>query len=70
MSEELRIEDKGKVKDFVIPKPSLYVAMFFMKDSDVPFGTTNPDKQSLLNGLAHWTCIDRSKPVRIYELTV
>lgn len=70
MSEELRIEDKGKVKDYVIPKTSLFVAMFFMKDSDVPFGTTNPDKQSLLNGLAHWTGIDRSKPVRIYELVV
>lgn len=70
MSEELRIEDKGKVKDFVIPKPSLFVAMFFYENSDTPWGQCGHDKQQVINAMAHWQGLDRSRPVRIYELTV
>ena len=72
MSEEneIKFEDGGEICEFVTPRPTLFVAVFYYPNSDTPWGATGHDKPQLINNMHNWAGIDRSRPVRIYTITL
>ena len=67
---EIKFEDGGEIKEFVTPRPTLFVAVFYYENSDTPWGSTHQDKQQLINQMHNWTGLDKSRPVRIYTITL
>ena len=67
---EIKFEDGGEIREFVTPRPTLFVAVFYYPNSDTPWGTTGHDKSQLINGMHNWFGLDRSRPVRIYTITL
>lgn len=72
MSEEneIKFEDGGEIREFVTPRPTLFVAVFYYPNSDTPWGATGHDKSQLINNMHNWAGLDRSRPVRIYTITL
>ena len=70
MTDEIMFEDGGEIKDFVMPRPTLFVAVFFYENSDIPYGSTASDKPQLITQMHNWHGLDRSRPVRIYTITL
>lgn len=71
MSEaEIRFEDGGEIREFVVPRPTLFVAVYYYQNSDIPFGTTDSDKNRLIQSMHNWHGLDRTRPVRIYTITL
>ena len=65
----MKIEEQTTpVSNYEIHTPRLYVAVYFHKDSQTPFGVTSDSKESLLQSLKNWVGIDENKPVKIFTL--
>ena len=69
MSDEIKFQDSGEVKEFVTPRPCLYVAVYWNENSEQPWGVCSIDKQQLITSMSNWYGIDRSRPIRIYTIT-
>ena len=61
-------EQTTPVSNYEIHTPRLYVAVYFHKDSQTPFGVTSDSKESLLQSLKNWIGIDENKPIKIFTL--
>ena len=61
-------EQTTPVSNYEIHTPKLYVAVYFHKNSQTPFGITSDSKESLLQSLKNWTGIDEKKPIKIFTL--
>lgn len=70
MTAELKFTEAGEVKEFTIPRPTLYVAVYRYDNNDQLFGTCMSDKQVLMAQVMTMTYIDKSFPVRIYTITI
>lgn len=70
MEHELVFQDGGEIKEFVTPRPTLFVAAFFYKNSDTLCGATDNDKQRLISSMHNWHGLDRNRPIRIYTITL
>ena len=65
----MKIEEQTTpVSNYEIHTPRLYVAVYFHKDSQTPFGVTSDSKESLLQSLKNWVGIDENKPIKIFTL--
>ena len=65
----MKIEEQTTpVSNYEIHTPRLYVAVYFHKDSQTPFGITSDSKESLLQSLKNWIGIDENKPIKIFTL--
>ena len=65
----MKIEEQTTpVSNYEIHTPKLYVAVYFHKDSQTPFGITSDSKESLLQSLKNWIGIDENKPIKIFTL--
>lgn len=67
---EIKFEDGGEIREFVTPRPILFVAVYYYPNSDTPWGVTGHDKQQLIADMNNWAGLDRSRPVRIYTITL
>lgn len=61
-------EQPTPVSNYEIHQPKLYVAVFYYKDSQTPFGLTSDSKETLLQSLKNFLAIDESKPIKIFTL--
>ena len=65
----MKIEEQTTpVSNYEIHTPKLYVAVYFQKNSQTPFGITSDSKESLLQSLKNWIGIDENKPIKIFTL--
>lgn len=69
MTDEIRFEEAGEIKEFVQPRPTLYVAVYYYPNSEQPWGMCGSDKQNLITSAHSWGGLDKTKPVRIYTIT-
>lgn len=61
-------EQTTPVSTYEINTQKLYVAVYYYKNSQTPFGYTSDSKESLLQSLKNFTSIDENKPVKIFTL--
>lgn len=61
-------EQTTPISNYEIHTLKLYVAVYFHKESQTPFGITSDSKESLLQSLKTWRGIDENKPVKIFTL--
>ena len=61
-------EQTTPASNYEIHTPKLYVAVYFHKNSQTPFGITSDSKESLLQSLKNWVGIDENKPIKIFTL--
>lgn len=69
MTDEITFVDGGELKEFVQPRPSVFVAVFWYENSEQPWGMCGSDKQNLITSMHSWSGLDKAKPVRIYTIT-
>lgn len=70
MTTDIKFQDGGVIRDFEIPKPTMYVAVYYYPNSDQPFGCTGTNREELIRAMTHWSGLDRSHPVRIYTIVL
>lgn len=71
MTQEIQFQDGGEIREFVVPRPVIYVAVFYYPGSDTPWACTdNTSKESIIKSMNNWNGIDRTRPVRIYTITL
>ena len=65
----MKIEQQTtSINTYEIHTPKLYVAVYYYKNSQTPFGITSDSKETLLQSLKNWTGMDENKPVKIFTL--
>lgn len=69
MTEEIRFEEAGEIKEFVQPRPTLYVAVYYYPNSEQPWGMCGINKHDVIKSMLNWHGLDKSRPVRLYTIT-
>ena len=70
MTEQVRFEDAGELKEFtILPKPSVFVAVYYYPASDQPYCNFGTNKEELIKSMYNWGGLDRSRAIRIYTIT-
>ena len=65
----MKIEEQTTpVSTYEIHTPKLYVAVFYYKNNQTPFGITSDSKDASLQSLKNWTAMDKNKPIKIFTL--
>lgn len=70
MTNEVKFVDGGEIRDFTVPIPTLYVAVFRYENNNTAFGSCLNDKQQLMNQLMGLNGLDKKFPVRIYTIII
>jgi len=61
-------EQPQPISIYELHTPKLYVAVYYYKNSQTPFGLTTDSKEKLLQSLNAYQGIDESKPIKIFTL--
>jgi hypothetical protein len=61
-------EQPQPINTYELHTPKLYVAVYYYKNSQTPFGLTTDSKEKLLQSLNAYQGIDESKPIKIFTL--
>lgn len=65
----MKIEEQTTpVSNYEIHQPKLYVAVYYYKNNQTPFGLTSHSKELLLQGLKNFSAIDPNRPIKMFTL--
>lgn len=65
----MKFEEEKTVTNFEsMPRPAVWVAVYFYKDMTIPSGITFGSKESLIQGMSNITGVNENKPIKIFKL--
>ena len=68
----MKIEEKPTpITEYEVHTPRLYVAVYYYKNSQTPYGYTSDSKEALLQSLKNFqstTSFDETRPIKIFTL--
>jgi hypothetical protein len=68
----MKIEEKPTpITEYEVHIPRLYVAVYYYKNSQTPYGYTSDSKEALLQSMKNFqsnTSIDETRPIKIFTL--
>ena len=65
----MKFEEEKTVSTYeTMPRPAVWVAVYFYKNMTIPSGMTFSSKESLIQGMSNVTGVNENKPVKIFKL--